>query len=195
MKVEGPFVDWPPNLLEEVMEALYAKRSGLKHLIHLVIQPHMTSFSIKVNGSPFQTITLLTERCAQSLKSLNFTHNTQMATHHFSNFFSHLKNLTRLNVNGSVVDDGCFRVIGENCDKLIELDAGDTYISNVGLTYLSFDELMPVMQCLPGLQIYRYYFKLVQGTCNTKVEFIYPVLHLMYVLLKSYAAIVKQWPF
>ena len=56
-----------------------------------------------------------------------------------------------------MVDDGAFRVIGENCDKLIELDAGDTYISNVGLTYLSFDELMPVMQCLPGLQIYRYY--------------------------------------
>ena len=86
-----------------------------------------------------------------------------MATHHFSSFFSHLKNLTRLNVNGSVVDDGCFRVIGENCDKLIELDAGDTYISNVGLTYLSFDEIMPVMQCLPGLQIYRYIL-LVQRT-------------------------------
>ena len=102
-------------------------------------------------------ITLLTERCAQRLKCLNFTHNTQIPTHYFSSFFGHLKNLTRLNVNGSVVDDGCFRVIGENCDKLIELDAGDTYISNVGLTYLSFDELMPVMQCLPGLQIYRYY--------------------------------------
>ena len=52
MKVEGPFVDWPPNLLEEVMEAIYAKRSGLKHLIHLVIQPHMTSFSIKVMAFP-----------------------------------------------------------------------------------------------------------------------------------------------
>ena len=54
-----------------------------------------------------------------------------------------------------MVDDGAFRAIGANCDKLIELDAGDTYISNVGLTYLSFDEIMPVMQCLPGLQIYR----------------------------------------
>ena len=53
MKVEGPFVDWPPNLLEEVMEALYAKRSGLKHLIHLVIQPQMTSFSIKAQFSIF----------------------------------------------------------------------------------------------------------------------------------------------
>ena len=53
MKVEGPFVDWPPNLLEEVVEALYAKRSGLKHLIHLVIQPHMTSFSIKAQFSIF----------------------------------------------------------------------------------------------------------------------------------------------
>ena len=53
MKVEGPFVDWPPNLLEEVMEALYAKRSGLKHLIHLVIQPQMTSFSIRAQFSIF----------------------------------------------------------------------------------------------------------------------------------------------
>ena len=124
---------------------------------HVFCHSESDTNGVKVNGSPFQAITLLTERCAQSLKSLNFTHNTQMATHYFSNFFGHLKNLTRLNVNGSVVDDGCFRVIGENCDKLIELDAGDTYISNVGLTYLSFDELMPVMQCLPGLQIYRYY--------------------------------------
>ena len=75
-----------------------------------------------------------------------------------------------MNVNGSLVDDAGFRAIGENCDKLIELDAGDTYISNVGLTYLSFDELMPVMQCLPGLQIYRYYFKLVQATHKTIVR-------------------------
>ena len=100
-------------------------------------------------------ITLLTERCAQSLKRLSFTHNTCLPTHYFSSFFGHLKNLTRLNVKGSVVDDAAFRAIGENCDKLIELDAGDTYISNVGISYLCFDELMPVMQCLPGLQIYR----------------------------------------
>ena len=53
MKVEGPFVDWPTNLLEEVAKALYDKRSGLKHLIHLVIQPHMTSFSIRAQFSIF----------------------------------------------------------------------------------------------------------------------------------------------
>ena len=32
---------------------VYAKRSGQKHLLHLLIQPHMTSYSIKAQSSIF----------------------------------------------------------------------------------------------------------------------------------------------
>merc|ERR1712241_1435006 len=39
LKVAGPFSDWPTNLLEELAERVYAKRSGQKHLLHLIIQP------------------------------------------------------------------------------------------------------------------------------------------------------------
>ena len=70
MKVEGPFVDWPPNLLEEVMDALYAKRSGLKHFIHLVIQPQMTSFSIKAQFSIFDKSRL--EYCISEIFFFHF---------------------------------------------------------------------------------------------------------------------------
>ena len=46
--VQGPFVDWPATLLEDLAAAIYGKRSGQRHLLHLIIQPHMTSFTISV---------------------------------------------------------------------------------------------------------------------------------------------------
>ena len=54
-----------------------------------------------------------------------------------------------------MVDDAGFQAIGENCDKLVDLNAGGTYITNVGIKHLCIDELMPIMPRLPGLQVYR----------------------------------------
>ena len=52
LSVKGPFVDWPTSLLEELTAQIYRSRSGLKHILHLIIQPHMTRFTLKLTGKP-----------------------------------------------------------------------------------------------------------------------------------------------
>ena len=70
LKISGPFTDWPNSLLEELANDIYLSRSGQKHLLHLVIQPHLTNFAIRLYGSTYTALALLSERCTQSLKSL-----------------------------------------------------------------------------------------------------------------------------
>ena len=110
---------------------------------------------VKIHGSTHVAINLLQERCTKSLQSLDFHSHTNLPPQYYSTFFTNFKQLTKLNVNSSTVDDVAYRVIGENCNKLIELDAGGTYISNIGVKYLCLDELMPMMPCLPGVELYR----------------------------------------
>ena len=68
------------------------------------------------------------------------THNKDMPPNYYNNFLGKFKLLTRLNVYGSMVDDTAYRAIGETCDKLVELNAGGTWITNMGIKYLSLDD-------------------------------------------------------
>jgi len=96
-------------------------------------------------------MTMLESRCTQSLKCLEFTHNTNLPPQYFSNFLGHFKNLTKLNVCASMVDDCSFIIIGENCSKLVELNAASTWLTNNGLKGMSVDDVI-----IPGLPtIYR----------------------------------------
>lgn len=155
--IEGPFVDWPSSLLEELAMKIYNKRSGHKHLLHLVIQPHISSFKIQLHGSTHTAMEMLKDRCKKGLKSLELIHNQNVPPHFYYEFFNHFKNLTKLNVYGSMVDDVGFRAIGEQCSKLIELNAGATWISNTGIKYLCLNEDLIPMICnqyrLPQLAI------------------------------------------
>jgi hypothetical protein len=81
-------------------------------------------------------MTMLEDRCAKSLKSLVFSYNTNMSANYYFSFFAKFKNLTQLNVCGSIVDDIGFASIGEHCIKLVELNAGSTYITNNGIKNL-----------------------------------------------------------
>lgn len=157
VKIAGPFVDWPSSLLEELAKEIYSNRSGHKHLLHLVIQPHITSFSLKLQGSTHTAMNMLTERCTKSLRSLEFIYNNNMPPQYYNEFFGKFRNLTKLNVYASMVDDLGFKAIGENCTKLIELNAGSTWISNVGIKYLSLDDDLIPSFCyqyrLPSLAI------------------------------------------
>ena len=123
---------------------------------HLVWQLKMLNCD-QVHGSTHVTTILLQERCSKNLQHLNFAENTHLPPNYYTKFFAQFKNLTKLNVKNSMVDDNAYRAIGENCDKLVQLDGGGTYITNIGIKYLCFDELMPMMPCLPGLQLYRYW--------------------------------------
>ncbi len=69
-----------------------------------------------------------------------------MPCHFFYEFFGKFKNLTKLNLYCSAVDDVGFRAIGENCSKLVDLNAGGTWISNEGIKYLSIEDAM-----IPGI--------------------------------------------
>ena len=106
----------------------------------------MTSFSIKLHGSTHIAMSLLEERCTQSLKHLDFVYNNNMPPNYYHSFFTKFKNLTKLNVCASMVDDVGFRAIGENCSKLVELNAGSTYITNVGVKSLSVEDAL-----IPGI--------------------------------------------
>ena len=111
-------------------------------MLHLIIKPHITSFSIQLHGSTHTAMNLLQERCNDSLKSLDFVYSNTMPPHYYYSFFAKFKNLTKLNIYASLVDDVGFRSIGESCSKLVELNAGSTYITNVGIKYLSVEEAL-----------------------------------------------------
>ena len=139
LDTDGPFVDWPTSLLKDLSKAIYEKRSGHKHLLHLVIQPQLTSFEILQHGSFHVAMMLLQERCGRSLTSLNLVHSRNIPPNLYIKFFGNFSNMTRLNLYASKVDDLGFRTIGETMDQLVELNAGRTFISNMGVKYLCFD--------------------------------------------------------
>ena len=122
--------------------SLKNSRSGQRHLLHLIIQPHMTSFNLNLRGSTHIAMNMLEERCSDSLRSLDFVYNNNMPPHYYYSFFAKFKHLTKLNVTASLVDDVAFRAIGETCSKLVELNAGSTYITNVGIKYLSVEDAL-----------------------------------------------------
>lgn len=74
---KGPFFDWPTAMILEMCKEVYLTRSGLKHHIHLVIQPHMDTFCVALNGSVYYVMRALKERCAESLRVLNFRFKTK----------------------------------------------------------------------------------------------------------------------
>ena len=90
---------------------------------------------------------LLEERCSKTMKNLEIVYNTNMPPQYYHKFFSKFPNLTRLNVYASMVDDVSFRTIGENCQKLIELNAGATWISNVGIKHICINDIIIPGEC------------------------------------------------
>ena len=72
MNKQGPFADWPTSMILDMCKEVYITRSGLKHHIHLVIHPQMDTFNIALNGSVYYVMRALKERCAGSLRRLNF---------------------------------------------------------------------------------------------------------------------------
>ena len=107
----------------------------------------MTSFAIKLHGSTHIAMNMLEQRCTESLRNLDFVYNNNMPPHYYYSFFAKFKNLTKLSVTASMVDDVGFRAIGENCAKLVELNAGSTYITNVGIKYLSVEDALVPSIC------------------------------------------------
>ena len=111
---------------------MYYYRSGQKHLLHLFIQPHLTNFTIRLRGSTVIAMNFLVQRCSSNLKCLELMHNDQMPLQRYIDFLGKFHNLIKLNVYASSVDDKSFAQIGKNCDKLIELNAGKTWLTNTG---------------------------------------------------------------
>ena len=74
----------------------------------------------------------LVQRCSSNLKCLELMHNDQMPLQRYIDFLGKFHNLIKLNVYASSVDDKSFAQIGKNCDKLIELNAGKTWLTNTG---------------------------------------------------------------
>ena len=75
---------------------------------------------------------LLVERCSKGLKCLELIQNENMPSQYYIDLLGKFHNLTKINVNGSIVDDYGFAEIGKNCNKLIELNAGGTWLTNNG---------------------------------------------------------------
>ncbi len=102
---------------------------------------------------------MLEARCSSTLKSLDCVYNNNMPPNYYSEFFAKFRNLTKLNVYASMVDDIAFQAIGKNCTKLIELNAGSTWITNIGVKHLCLDDVavvipgMPASYRLPNLAI------------------------------------------
>ena len=86
-----------------------------------------------------------------SFENFNFSfQNSNMPPQYYIELMGKFPNLTKLNVYGSMVDDTGFAQIGRNCSKLIELNAGGTWLSNTGIRELSIAPT-PVGECImPG---------------------------------------------
>ena len=144
------------------MAHIYTTRSGHRHFLHLLIQPHINNFSVKLHGSTQTALNLLVERCCKSLKTLELIYNSNLPPMLYIEFLGKFPNLTKLNVYNSLIDDMGFGKIGKYCDQLIELNAGGTWISNIGARNLSIapntegeniDVSLPVQFRLPQLSI------------------------------------------
>ena len=59
-------------MILDMCKAVYNTRSGIKHLIHLVIQSHMDNFEIALNGSVYFVMRAVRERCGKNLRILDF---------------------------------------------------------------------------------------------------------------------------
>ena len=129
-------------MILEMCKEVYITRSGLKHHIHLVIQPHMDTFCVALNGSVYYVMRALKERCAESLRVLKFRSkieydkltnilynhdinklsinivvlsraNRNLPPNHFEGFFKTFPNLTHIDLWGSIIDDIGINAIGE----------------------------------------------------------------------------------
>ena len=135
----SPFSSWPANLLEDLSKAVYAKRAGLKHLLYQVIQPQITHYTILIHGSIHVAMDLVSKRC-KDLNSLEMTYSINLPPMYYIDFFRHFHKLTKLNLFGSMVDDNAYSTIGQNCPNLVDLNAGKTWITDLGVERISFDE-------------------------------------------------------
>ncbi len=79
---------------------------------------------------------LLANRC-KKLRSLQMTYSVNLPPNYYSHFFAHFEHLISINLFGSMVDDDAFVVIGRCCAHLAELNAAQTWITDVGIRALS----------------------------------------------------------
>jgi hypothetical protein len=65
-------------------------------------------------------------RC-KHLRKLQMSYSVNLPPMYYVDFFKHFTRLTKLDLFGSLVDDGAFAVIGETCHLLQDLNAGRTW--------------------------------------------------------------------
>jgi hypothetical protein len=67
---DSPFSHWPPSLLTDLSDAIYANRSGQKHLLYHVIQPQIIDYTIRLHGSMHVAMDLVSKRSVFSRKMM-----------------------------------------------------------------------------------------------------------------------------
>ncbi|XP_046442838.1 uncharacterized protein LOC124193184 [Daphnia pulex] len=134
---QGPFTQWPSDLLEELFQAVAQLRPVGRAYLHHLIQPHLESFNLASGiGDVYFAIQFLGDRC-QNLQRLDLSYISYLGPDLLSQLVAKLPSLKYINFQMTPITDSVLGQIGQSCRQLRSLDVSSTSISDRGLELLS----------------------------------------------------------
>jgi len=134
LREDGPFVSWPPSLLEDLLEEVCRQRCSALHL-HLLIQPQLRKLKVQA-GTVHHALHFLQLRCP-GLRCIELGSQRDIIPELFIRVFASFPNLVRINLADTCIDDRAFDTIGSHCRGLQVLEVSQSTVTDNGLRFIS----------------------------------------------------------
>ena len=98
-----------------IMPISHVRKRCSAHYLHALIQPQIRGLEVQA-GTIHHALGLLQQRCP-GLETLSLTGSTSANPELFIPVFRHFPNLTKIDLNGNIMDDRAFDSIGQVCHR------------------------------------------------------------------------------
>ncbi|XP_066995283.1 uncharacterized protein [Anabrus simplex] len=137
--VEGPFVDMPQTLLDDLAEEMKHVTYLRKHHLHLFLTPPMTTWTGHGVADLLIAFPLLITRC-KKLKRLDISYLRHVNPNVLLGLVPNFTELVSLNLRMTLTVDQVLAEVGEHCPCLRELNLAATPITDRGMVLLCVAE-------------------------------------------------------
>jgi len=143
---ELPISYLPGSVLSDLLDVITKERTCAHHILHLLLQPHLTRVIIHNKINTRTAFHLLVARCA-NLTHLIIQGIKFLESGYWTEFFTNFKELRLLSLKGTRIDDFALEQIGLHCPKLISLNLASTPVTSQGLAFISEPQLCGTHPC------------------------------------------------
>jgi len=134
LREEGPFVTFPPSLLEDLLQEVCRQRCSALHL-HLLIQPQLRKLKVQ-SGTVHHALHFLQLRCP-GLRCIELGSQRDIVPELFIRVFASFPHLVRIDLSDTCIDDRAFDTIGSHCKGLQVLEISHSTVTDNGLRFIS----------------------------------------------------------